>query len=128
MVANTGSQRRGEEQGPERYRRDEDQIGYEPQKQPELILDLLAGTRSRLCFLCGLRGQAAEDTAEAPFSSLEFEQGQQEFPSPEVRPQGLGKIEFSVSQLPQEKIADARFSARANQEVRVRQASSIQML
>ena len=71
---------------------------------------------------------AAEDAAESSFPSLKFQQGQQQFTSPEVRPERRGKIELCIGQLPEEKITDARFAAGADEQIGVGQVMRVQIL
>ena len=59
---------------------------------------------------------------------MKFEQGQQQFTPPEVRPERRGKIELCIRQLPEEKIADARLAAGADEQIGVGQVVRVQML
>ncbi len=56
------------------------------------------------------------------------EQGFQELLLAKIRPEGLGKIQFRVGQLPQEKIADPVFPAGPDQEIRIRHIFGVKLL
>ncbi len=45
----------------------------------------------------------------------------------EVRPQGFGHVNFGVSDLPEQKIADPHFTARANEQIGIRQIRRVKM-
>lgn len=72
--------------------------------------------------------EAAEDATETALPALILKQGQQQFTPPEVGPEGGREVEFCVSQLPKEKVADAGFPARPDQEIRVREIMSVEKL
>ena len=67
-------------------------------------------------------------TTETTIPFLVIEQGQQHFTSSEVGPKGFRKIELRIRDLPEQEIADSRFPARSNEEVRVRKTGRGQVL
>ena len=67
-------------------------------------------------------------TTETAIPFLVIEQRQQYVATPEIRPQGLRKIEFRIRDLPEQEIADSCFPARSNEDVRVRKTSRGQVL
>ena len=67
-------------------------------------------------------------TTETAIPFLVIEQCQQYVATPEIRPQGLRKIEFRIRDLPEQEIADSRFPTRSNEDVRVRKTGRGQVL
>src|SRR5207302_1356668 len=72
-------------------------------------------------------GLAFANTAVAAFALLKFHQSFQEPGAVEVRPERLGHKNLRVGDLPKQEIAQAHLAAGSNQQVRVRQATGIQM-
>ena len=68
------------------------------------------------------------ETTETTIPFLVIEQRQQHVASSKVGPEGFGKIEFRIRDLPEQEIADSRFPAGANKQVRVRKPGRGQVL
>lgn len=67
-------------------------------------------------------------TTETTIPLLVIEQRQQHVTSSEVGPKGVRKIELRIGDLPEQEIADSRFTARSNKEVRVRKTGRGEVL
>ena len=75
-----------------------------------------------------LRGNGAEHSTEPSFAPLILQERKHELAPAKVGPQGRRRIEFRIGQLLAEKVADACFSAGPDQEVRIGELMSIEIL
>src|SRR5258706_13774031 len=67
-------------------------------------------------------------SAIAAFAFLKFFYSLQQMNAAKIRPQSLRDVNFRVSQLPQEKIAEPHLAAGAHDQIRVRQSARVEML
>ena len=85
------------------------------------------GNGKRQTFL-GLGFNLLLGQAKSAVSLLKIQQSFQELLFPEIRPEGLGKIQLGVGQLPEKEIADPVFPAGPDQQIRVGHIFGIQLL
>jgi len=72
--------------------------------------------------LTGVGGAARRhDLTEAPLAASEVGQCLLEIGQGELRPQARAEMQLRISQIPQQKIADALLPARADEQIRLRQ-------
>src|SRR5678815_460112 len=124
----TGLPRTAGEQRAALYRSGADRIEFRSCGRCPPNPDWSCRTRACRWFPGRLGRQAAEDAAEASFPPLKFKQGQEQLTASEIRPQCRRKVEFRIGQLPEEKVTDAGFTARADQEIGVGQIVGVQAL
>ena len=67
------------------------------------------------------------DGAEPPFSLLEVDQGLENVPAPEIRPEDRGDPDLRVGDLPEEKVGDPKLAARPDEEVGVGDPGRVEM-
>jgi len=72
-------------------------------------------------------GFGGVNTTVAAFAFLEVEEGFEEVGSIEIRPQRFGDEDFRVGNLPEKKIADAHFTAGADEEIGIGKVGSVEM-
>src|SRR5580704_16142455 len=65
--------------------------------------------------------------AVAAFAFLEVEDGFEETGAIEIGPEGFGDENFGVGDLPEKEIADANFSAGADEEIGIGQIGGVEM-
>src|SRR5882724_13705226 len=70
---------------------------------------------------------AFADAAVAALALLKLEQGLKQSRSIEIRPERFGNEDFSIGDLPEQKIADAHLAAGTDQQIGIGQAIRIQM-
>src|SRR5215469_799092 len=73
-------------------------------------------------------GVLGPEAAVAAFARLIVEQGVEEPGARKVRPKNVRHIDFSIRNLPEQKIADAHFAAGANQEIGIGQTRGVQVI
>ena len=61
--------------------------------------------------------------SESPLSPLKISDSLVQLFSAERRPKFLGNEQFAVGNLPYKKIADPKFTARADEQIRIREVS-----
>jgi len=75
----------------------------------------------------GAGGGSGVDTTVAAFALLEIEESFEETSTVEVGPKNIGDEEFGVRDLPEKEIADAHFSAGADEEIGIGKVGGIEM-
>ena len=69
----------------------------------------------------------AGDGAVTAFATLEIEERFEQTGAIEIRPECIGDEDFGVSDLPEEEIADAHFTAGADEEIRIGKIGSVEV-
>lgn len=67
------------------------------------------------------------DGAVAAFAFLEVEEGFEKTGAVEIGPERIGDEDFGVGNLPEEEIADAHFTAGANEKIRIGKIGGVEM-
>src|SRR6187399_1550519 len=72
------------------------------------------------------RRRRRRNPAVAPLALLECEHRFEQVTTPEVRPERFGHIDLGVGNLPEEVVADAHFTAGADQQIRIRLSCGVE--
>ena len=75
-------------------------------------------TATSSLFPCILEACLYRNNPESSLPHLVVVKGKEKFFPRKIRPQGIGKIKLRIRSLPKQKIADAFFTARPNDEIR----------
>src|SRR5712692_7481627 len=76
--------------------------------------------------LSRLRGARLDDAAIAALALLKFQDRLEEMALAEVRPESRSDPDLGVRDLPQQEVGDAHLPARADEQIRIRQAGRSQ--
>ena len=86
-------------------------------------MDLFVAVR---CFPAPFAGGA--EAAVAAFAFLEIGERFEQAGAGKIGPESFGYVHFGVGDLPEQKIADAHFSAGADQKIGIGEARGVEML